>query len=102
MTISALVPGDELQATENTGQPGERGAGRFGARIMRIGILDDDVGTLGTDAADFPRWLDPLAEFVLACRAQHDHAIAEGQLRMRDCSALAGNDEVLFEPEGFA
>ena len=30
------------------------GAGRFGARIMRIGILDDDVGALGTDAADFP------------------------------------------------
>jgi DUF1680 family protein len=45
------------------------GAGRFGARIMRIGILDDDVGAPGTDAADFPRWVYPLAEFVLACRA---------------------------------
>jgi hypothetical protein len=27
------------------------GAGRFGARIMRIGILDDNVGALGPDAA---------------------------------------------------
>jgi hypothetical protein len=42
------------------------GAGRFGARRMRIGILDDDVGALGPDAAGFPRRLDPAAEFVLA------------------------------------
>jgi len=42
------------------------GAGRFGARIMRIGILDDNVGALGPDAAGFPRRLDPLAEFVVA------------------------------------
>jgi hypothetical protein len=30
------------------------GAGRFGARMMRIGILDNDVGALGSDTADFP------------------------------------------------
>src|SRR4029077_495914 len=78
------------------------GTGRFGARIMRVGVLDDDIGALGPDAAGFPRRFDPLAEFVLARRAQHDHAIAESELRMRDCSVLAGNDEVLFEPEGLA
>src|SRR5438270_707816 len=36
------------------------GAGRFGAHIMRIGILDDNVGALGPDAAGFPRRPDPL------------------------------------------
>jgi hypothetical protein len=45
------------------------GAGRLGARIMRIGILDDNVGALGPDAAGFPRRFDPSAEFVLARRA---------------------------------
>ena len=42
------------------------GTGCFGARIIRIGILDDDVGALGPDTRGIPRRRDPSAEFVLS------------------------------------
>ena len=40
------------------------------ARLMRIGILDDDVGALGPDTPGIPRRRDPSAEFVLSRAAQ--------------------------------
>src|SRR5215467_2530951 len=56
------------------------GSSRFGAGIVRIGIVDDDVGTLRPGAADLLRRLDPAPELVVARRTEHDHAVPEDQL----------------------
>ena len=69
---------------------------------MRVGILDDDISALGPDAADFSRRFDPLAEFVIAGRAEHNHAITKGELGVCDAPVLTGHDEMLFETKGVA
>src|SRR5437870_13061515 len=52
------------------------GAGGLGARVVRVGIGDDDVRALGHGAAT-GRAGHQTAELVVARRAEHDHAVAK-------------------------
>ena len=81
---------------------GDLGPGGVRPRVMRIGIVHDHVGALGPGPAHLLRRLDPLAKFVGARRAEHNHAVAKGELGVRDGPVLAGYDKVLFESEGLA
>ena len=69
---------------------------------MRVGIVDDDISALGPDAADFSRRFDPLAEFVIAGRAEHNHAITKAELSVCDAPVVTRYDEVVLETEGVA
>jgi hypothetical protein len=63
--------------------------------------LHDDVNAHG-HAAGGARAHEQLAVLGLLCRAEHDHAIAERELRVRDGAALALVDRLLLEAEGAA
>ena len=77
-------------------------SGRDGARVMRVDVGHDDVGALRADAADLRAASSGAAELVVARAADHDHAVPERQLRVRDGAVLAGDHEVALEAEGAA
>ena len=59
------------------------GAGGFRPREVRVGIGHDDRATLRFASADVARLHDALApRAAVVRRAEHDHAVAERQLRM--------------------
>ena len=49
--------------------------------VVRFDVVDDDVDAL-VDAAELTRGSHPPA--VLECSSEHDHAVAEAQLGVRD------------------
>lgn len=65
----------------------------FLARIDRIGVGDDHVDGLRLGAADLVRLLKAV-ELATLDRSEHDHAVAKGQLRMRDLTVFARLDEL--------
>src|SRR5262245_66111268 len=60
------------------------GAASLRPRIERVGVRDDDVCALCLGSADFVRLLHQLAEFRLPNRSEHDHPVAEAQLRSEE------------------
>ncbi|KAG0923443.1 hypothetical protein G6F32_014273 [Rhizopus arrhizus] len=74
--------------------------GGLGAGVMRIGIGDDHARALGLAATDLIRHGGVLRPRTLvAGRTEHDHAVAEGQLRMEHGLAI-GVDGLGVEAEG--
>src|SRR5262249_58718549 len=53
-------------------------------------------------SSDRPDGLDDAAPLVVARGAEHDHAGAEDELRVRDRAVVARNDEVALEAERLA
>src|SRR6185312_9063361 len=77
------------------------GARRLRLRMGRVDIADDDVGALG-GAAERRRRRLQLAEIIFARRAEHDHAVAEGEFGVGDAAAAVVDDHAAFESERLA
>src|SRR5262245_17263418 len=74
------------------------GAGRLRAGEMRIHVVDDDVDAHG-HATGIARTHQQLTIFGRPHRPEHDHAVAERELRMGDGAALAFVDRLLGKAE---
>src|SRR5271163_5320882 len=63
----------------------DHGACGFGARIVSVGVCNNDVSPLRVRAADFVGEPHQAAVLIIGMnlsRAEHDHGVAEGELRM--------------------
>jgi hypothetical protein len=73
------------------------GTGGFGGGVDGVGVVDDEVGAPGLAEADLV-WLhhvlgDPAA---IVDGADHDHAVAEGQLGVHDGGVIGAEEDGLF------
>src|SRR6266851_6354089 len=77
------------------------GSGGFGGGVGGVGVLDDDVRALGLAEVDL---VGLGREFGGGCAvvdgAEHDHAVAEGELGVHDGVAWTHVDGLLLEAEG--
>jgi hypothetical protein len=80
------------------------GTGGFGSVVDGIGVVDDEVCAFGLAAADLVGLDHELAGLAAVVDgAQHDHAIAEGELGVLDGFVVGGDEYCLFfEAEGAA
>src|SRR5262245_39702945 len=78
-------------------------AGRNRALAMRFGIGDVEVANLGLDAAELIGLFHEAVEGRSLGGSQHDHAGADGELRIEHAAAVfIIDDEMLFKAEGGA
>lgn len=77
------------------------GSGGLGGGVDGVGVVDDEVGAFGLAEADLV-WLGhELAEVAaIVDGAEHNHAVAEGELGVGDGVVGAEMDGVFFEAEG--
>src|SRR5690606_18406600 len=78
------------------------GTGGHGALVVRLAVRDDHARTLRLAAVRLVRLHDVATELVVAHRADHDHAVAEHELGMRDAAVLVVIHRVLRETECLA
>src|SRR5262245_20390824 len=78
------------------------GAGGLGSSVVCIRIADQKIAALCLGAADLIRLLHVFGERGVAYRGQHEHRVAEGQLRVVHDPSFAAGNEVLLEPESGA
>src|SRR5690348_8450047 len=72
--------------------------GRLRTRIVRVAVGDDHARTLRLASADFARLRDALApRAAVRGRAEHDHAVAEHELRVLHDALVVGVDGLLLE-----
>jgi len=81
------------------------GAGGFGGGVDGVGVVDDEAGGFGLAEADLVGMDHEFAVGVgvVALRgdgAEHDHAVAEGELGVHDGVVRAEVDGLFFEAEG--
>ena len=77
------------------------GTGGFGCGVDGVGVVDDQVDALGLAEADLVGLDHELAVFTAVVDgAEHDHAVAKGELGVGDCVVGAHVDGVLGEAEG--
>jgi hypothetical protein len=82
------------------------GAGGFGGCMDGVGVVDDEVDAFGLAEADLVGLDHKLAVFgaivtLFGNGAKHDHATAEGELRVHDGDVVRAEvDGLLFETEG--
>jgi hypothetical protein len=78
------------------------GAGGFGGGVDGVGIGDDEVAAFGLAEADFVGLDHEFAELAaIVDGAEHDHAVAEGELGVHDGGVVGAEvDGLLFEAEG--
>src|SRR5581483_12376128 len=80
----------------------DHGSRRFRASVVRVGIGDDHAATLRFPSADLVGLCDAAAPRACVIDgAQHDHTVAERELRVMDDGAV-GVDRVTLEAEGAA
>src|SRR5689334_20347514 len=79
------------------------GARGLRACVVRVAIGDDHARTLRLAPADLARLRDALAPgAAVRGRAEHDHAVAERELRMLHDALVVGVDGLLLEAERVA
>jgi hypothetical protein len=78
------------------------GAGGFGGGVDCVGVVDDKVDAFGLAEADFVGLDHELAVVrAVVDGAEHDHAVAEGELGVHDGGVVGAEvDGLLFEAEG--
>jgi hypothetical protein len=78
------------------------GSGGFGGSVDGIGIGDDEVDALGFAEADLVGLDHEIGGFAAVVDgAEHDHAVAEGELGVHDGGLVEAEvDGLLFETEG--
>jgi hypothetical protein len=77
-------------------------AGCFSGSVDCVGVAYDEVDALGLAEADLVGLGHELAELAAVVdRAEHDHAVAEGELGVHDGGVVGAEvDGLLFEAEG--
>ncbi len=78
------------------------GAGGFGGGVDGVGVGDDEADAFGLAEADLVGLDHELAGFAAVVDgAEHDHAVAEGELGVHDGGVVGAEvDGLLFEAEG--
>jgi PadR family transcriptional regulator PadR len=82
------------------------GGGGFGGGVDGVGVVDDEVDAFGLAETDLVRLNHEPAVFATAGAlfgngAEHDHAVAEGELRVQDGGVVGAEvDGLFFEAEG--
>jgi hypothetical protein len=78
------------------------GAGGFGGGVDGVGVVHDDVDAFGLAEADLVGLGHELAELTTVIDgAEHDHAVAEGELGVHDGGVVGAEvDGLLLETEG--
>ena len=76
--------------------------GSLGTSISGIGVSDDDIGASSFDIAEFGRWFESAAVFIVFRRAEHDHATIECEFGMAHSVVGARIDGVALETEDLA
>ena len=78
------------------------GAGGFGGGVDCVGVGDDEVDAFGFAEADLVGLDHEFAVFAAVVDgAEHDHAVAEGELGVHDGGVVGAEvDGLLFEAEG--
>jgi hypothetical protein len=78
------------------------GVGGFGGGVDGVDVVHDEVGALGLAEADLVGLDHVVADLAAVVDgADHDHAVAEGELGVHDGGAIgAEEDGLLFEAEG--
>lgn len=77
------------------------GAGILRARVMRVGVVHDQIDGLRAGAS-LARRLHQPAVIAALDRAEHDHGVSERELGMRNAVALARHHHLPVEAEGLA
>ena len=71
----------------------------FGSDALCVRIRHDNIRALRSPTKNGGCRLE-LAEFVIARRAEHDHAVGKGELCMRKPALIILNDQVLLKTKG--
>jgi hypothetical protein len=75
------------------------GTGGFGARIVRVRVCDNDIGTLCFCPTDLLRLLHHPAKVGVDNGSKHDHSVSKGKLSMDYRALVARNYQVFLEAE---
>ena len=77
------------------------GTGGFGGGVDGVGVVDDEVDALGFAEADLVGLDHELAGLAaIVDGAEHDHAVAEGELGVHDCGVVGAEvDGLLLKPK---
>ena len=105
--VGARIPESSFRIVTREAAPALRLVARrlrdrpsLGTGAHDLDVRYGDVRTLRLEAADLVRLADALAELrSVVDRAEHQHAAAEHELRMRDHPVGARDDEVLLEAD---
>ena len=73
-----------------------------GSRVVLVRVVDDDVRALRYSTTHGAGRLLEIVELALTSGAEHDHPVAERELRVNDRAVFRRHHEVLFESKRLA